>query len=178
MNCCPLASLISAVAALFICPFALDAAEVQWFAGAAKVDITPEYPVRLAGYGSRNTESEGVAQRIFAKALALRVGDGPVAVLITVDNCAVRGRLRDEIARRLLSKRGVRDESLAICSSHTHSAPVLEGALPTLFGADIPPAHLASISRYTRELTDNLEQVALSAIDTAQPSTVAWEKGR
>ena len=29
--------------------------------GVAKVDITPDYPVRLTGYASRKTESQGVA---------------------------------------------------------------------------------------------------------------------
>ena len=38
--------------------------------GVAAVDITPDYPVRLSGFGFRRTESEGVTQRIWAKALA------------------------------------------------------------------------------------------------------------
>ena len=32
--------------------------------GIAKVDITPEYAIRLSGYGNRREESEGVAERI------------------------------------------------------------------------------------------------------------------
>ena len=63
------------------------------------VDVTPSYPIRLMGYGSRKTESEGVASPLKVRALA--IGDdagkgqdeGP-AVLITVDNCAV-GSLHD-----------------------------------------------------------------------------------
>src|SRR5829696_4936275 len=54
--------------------------------GVAQVDITPEYPVRLNGFGGRRTESEGVTQKIWAKAIAF--GDvqlGP-AVIITTDN--------------------------------------------------------------------------------------------
>ncbi len=39
--------------------------------GVAKIDITPSYPVRLTGYGSRQKESEGVAQKIWAKALVI-----------------------------------------------------------------------------------------------------------
>ena len=45
------------------------------FAGAAKIDITPETPVRMYGYAIRTMESEGVAQRL--KATALAIG-GPV----------------------------------------------------------------------------------------------------
>ena len=39
--------------------------------GAAIVDITPDYPVRLTGYGNRLKESEGVAARIHARALVI-----------------------------------------------------------------------------------------------------------
>ena len=39
--------------------------------GTAVVDITPEYPVRLTGYGNRLKESEGVAARIHARAMAV-----------------------------------------------------------------------------------------------------------
>ena len=42
--------------------------------GVAKVDITPSYPIRLSGFGFRRTESEGVTQRIWAKALAIEEG--------------------------------------------------------------------------------------------------------
>ena len=39
--------------------------------GAAKLDITPDYPTLLAGYGSRTTPSEGVDERLWARALAM-----------------------------------------------------------------------------------------------------------
>src|SRR5688572_13243780 len=32
--------------------------------GVAQVDITPDYPVRLSGFGGRRTESEGVTLKI------------------------------------------------------------------------------------------------------------------
>ena len=60
--------------------------------GVAVVDITPDYPIRLMGYGSRKTESEGIASRLKARALAIgadRTGRGGPAVLVAVDNCAV-----------------------------------------------------------------------------------------
>ena len=51
--------------------------------GAAVVDITPEYPVRLTGYGNRIQESEGVAARIHARALV--IGGPNVAVTLRRD---------------------------------------------------------------------------------------------
>ena len=147
-------------------------------AGAASVDITPDYPVRLSGYGSRREVNQGVAQHIFAKALAIGSDEEGPAVLVTVDNCGVPGAMRDEVLRRLGAKTKVRDERFAIASSHTHCAPMLVGVLPNLFGMDIPAEHLPAIERYTRELTDKIEQVALAALADRKPSQLAWGVGK
>lgn len=144
--------------------------------GVTQVDLTPEYPVRLNGYGGRRAEFEGVAQRIRAKALAIGSdAEGPF-VLLTVDNCGVPEWIRAELLKRLAKQR-VTSERFAICSSHTHSAPMLNGLLPTIFGVPIPPDHQRNIDRYTREFTDKLEQVALAALADRKPSSLAWTKG-
>ena len=146
--------------------------------GVAKVDITPAYPIRLSGYGSRRLESEGIEQRIWAKALAFGSDAEGAAVLITVDNCGVPGEIREEVARRLARQAHLKNERLAISSSHTHSAPCLKGILPNLFSQDIPPAHQEKIDRYTKELTDKLEQVALAALADRRPGRLAWTQGK
>ena len=57
--------------------------------GVAKVDVTPAEPIRLTGYAVRKTNSVGVEQKLWAKALAIGAdSDGP-AVLITLDNCGI-----------------------------------------------------------------------------------------
>lgn len=105
------------------------------------MDITPDYPVRLSGYGGRRLPNTGVSQHIFAKALAIGSEEEGPAVLVTVDNVGVPGSMRDEVLRRLATKSKVRDERFAICSSHTHCAPMLIGVLPNLFGMDVPAEH-------------------------------------
>ena len=163
---------------LLLLPMILMSAEVSWQVGAASVDITPDYPVRLSGYGGRRLPHAGVAQRIHAKALAIGSdAEGP-AVVLTVDNCGVPASMRDEVIRRLEKRTKVRGERLSICSSHTHCAPMLIGVLPNLFGMDIPAEHLPAIERYTRELTDHLEKVALAALAAREPSTLAWGSGK
>lgn len=145
--------------------------------GAARRDITPEYPIRLSGYGSRTNVNTGITQRLYAKALAIGSdAEGP-AVLVTVDNCGVPASIRDEVLRRLASKTKVRDERFAIASSHTHCAPMLLGVLPNLFSSDIPPEHLPAIERYTRELTDHIESVALEALKNRRPAQLHWGIG-
>jgi len=145
--------------------------------GVARIDITPDYPVRLSGYGSRRVPFEGVQQRIFAKALAFGGDTDAPAVLVTVDNCGVPFTMRDEVVRRLAGKSKVTDERFAVASSHTHCAPMLSGVLPNLFSTDIPADDLRMIERYTRELTDKIEQVALAALADRRPSKLAWSIG-
>jgi neutral ceramidase len=149
-----------------------------WVAGAAAVDITPDYPVRLSGYGSRREPHAGVEQRIFAKALAIGDDATGAAVLVTVDNCGVPASMRAEVLRRLRADTSVRDERFAICSSHTHCAPMLIGVLPNLFSMDIPEEHLPAIERYTAELTDWIEQAARAALAAREPARLDWSIGR
>src|SRR5262245_35454779 len=93
--------------------------------GVAAVDITPKYNVRLSGFGFRRAESEGVSQRIWAKALAF--GKDEPAVVIAVDNLGVPEAVVAEVARRL-AKKGVSRDRLAVTATHTHTAPMLTGA--------------------------------------------------
>jgi neutral ceramidase len=149
--------------------------------GAAVVDITPDYSVRLVGYESRKTESEGVASRLKARALAIgsdQGEEGGPAVLIAVDNCAVGANVTEEVAARLSKKVGLRRERFAVCSTHTHCAPALKSELNFIFGAALPPDQKERIDRYTRELTDAMEKVALEALAARSPASLAWGQGR
>ena len=90
--------------------------------GVAQIDITPDYPIRLNGYGSRRTESEGIVQRIWAKALAIGSdADGPV-VMVTVENCGLPDELTEEVSNRVKHKSGITRENFVACFTHTHSA--------------------------------------------------------
>jgi putative membrane-bound dehydrogenase-like protein len=143
--------------------------------GVAAVDVTPRYNVRLSGFGFRRAESEGVSQRIWAKALAF--GKDRPAVVLAVDNLGVPEAIVTELARRL-AKKGVTRDRLAVTATHTHTAPMLTGACPTLFGVPIPKDHQARIDRYTREFTDNLEKAALAALADRHPARLSWGIGQ
>src|SRR5262245_22908440 len=60
--------------------------------GVAEIDITPDEPIRLTGYGNRVEPTSDVRQRLRARAMAF--GDGRrAAVLITADLIGVPRRL-------------------------------------------------------------------------------------
>ncbi len=142
-------------------------------AGAALVDITPSYPIWLSGYVARKAESDGVAQRLYAKALALGSDAERPAILITVDNCGVPANVRDEVVKRLHQSRGIDPDRVAICSSHTHSAPWVVGFAPNIFCRPIPPDQMARVEKYTAELINWLVIVAERALDDRKPALLA-----
>src|SRR5690349_8217158 len=94
---------------LAACNFTLGAQQKEALhqIGVAKIDITPNYAIRLSGYGNRRKESEGVAQRIIAKGLALGSDKEGPALLVTVDNCGVPISIRNEVVQRLNRKKRI-----------------------------------------------------------------------
>lgn len=146
--------------------------------GLARVDATPSYPVRLSGFGFRRTESEGVTQRIWVKALAIGSDEDGPCVVFAVDNLFVPLWMTEELARRLSAKAGIRRDRLAVTATHTHTAPVLRGTVPTLFGMPIPPDQQERIDRYSAELLDKLEQAALAALADRRPAKLLWGIGK
>jgi neutral ceramidase len=145
--------------------------------GVATIDITPEEPIRLTGYGHRSVPTADIRQRLHAKALAFSDAHGRPSVLITSDLIGVPRHVSDEVARRLASA-GVGREQLAVSATHTHTGPMLAGMLPFIFGAPIPPEHRASSERYTRGLIGKLERVAHDAIADRRPARLSWSHGR
>src|SRR4051812_41880187 len=79
--------------------------------GVSKIDITPDYPVRLNGYIGRNAESTNAVGRLYAKAIAIGTDREKPGILICVDNCIVPHGLYDELVARM-AKRGIARERL------------------------------------------------------------------
>jgi hypothetical protein len=124
---------------------AADGPPVAYRVGVAVTDITPGFPVRLAGFGFRRDASEGVTQRIHAKALAIDDGGEPL-VLVTADLRGVPAAFTEEVAKRL-EPAGVHRDRLALTVAHSHTTPMVAGYLCTLFGVPIPPDHQRHMDR-------------------------------
>ena len=86
--------------------------------GVSVVDITPDYPIRLNGFGNRRAECEGVSQRSFAKALAISQHGQPPLVLVTLDSLGIRTTMVDEAAARLKVSHKLPRQNLAITFTH------------------------------------------------------------
>jgi len=147
--------------------------------GVARVDITPNGPIRLAGYGNRRTEAASAASRIWAKALVIGSDEQHPCVLITAELIRAPGAVVEPLAERLKKRVGLDRSRLAVCVTHTHTGPALASMLvDSWFGSNIPPAQQERVKRYTERLLDLLEQVTLAAVKNREPSRLAWSEGK
>jgi hypothetical protein len=162
------------VAVLAVVCFSVRSAEFR--VGAAKVDITPTYPIRLNGYAVRKTESEGVKLPIWTKALAISQGER-TGLLLTIDNVGISREIHDEIVTRIGREHSIPAERIVLFSTHTHSAPVLSNAIANIFAAPIPPEQEKTIDRYTGELITNAVRAASTALNHLEPCRLYWGQG-
>jgi hypothetical protein len=151
----------------------------SWRAGAAKINITPNHPVRLSGYGSRTTEHEGTSVELHAKALALTWKEDEPVVILTVDNCGVPAAMRNAVLKNIKQAGWkIADARFSLHSSHTHCAPMLPGMLPFLFGKELTESEQEHIHRYAGELIRKMTEVVILALNAQQSALVDWEVGK
>ncbi len=144
--------------------------------GVAKVDVTPNEPIRLTGYASRKTPSQGVVQKLWAKALAIGSDREGAAVLITLDNCGIADTTYRELVKRMRTN-GIEQDHFTIACSHTHSGPATKHWAPNIFVQDLPSEQMDAIDRYTAELINKLEQVAIASLKDRKPGQLSWAQG-
>ena len=158
-------------------PSKMKMAKGTMLVGVSAIDITPEGPILLAGYGGRKSESEGILQPLKAKALAFGSDSEGPSILITVDLIGIQYYMTKEVARRLSDKIGVDPSRLVISASHTHTGPEI-GNLLNHFARQLPPEEIGRIDKYLETLTQKLVQVSLEALIARKPAKVAWGQGK
>ena len=163
-----------------IFPLALSAQKksgATMLVGVASIDITPKGPILLAGYGERKSESEGVLQPLYAKALAFGNGKQNTSIIVTVDLIGIQWYMTKAVGEKLSAKIGLDPAQFVICAAHTHTGPEI-GNLINHFGRQLPPEQIGRIDSYLEELADKIEQVSLDAVKAMQPSHVSWGQGK
>jgi hypothetical protein len=134
--------------------------------GVAKIDITPSEPIILAGYSDRKKPSEGVTQRLFARALAFEDGAGGRAMVVSIDAIGVTRALTDEVSGRL------KIERFTLCATHSHTAPQLTGLL--VKHTKVTPEQQAVIDRYTKWLADKIVEAGQAALKDLAPVKLSY----
>ena len=144
--------------------------------GVARIDITPEKPVRLAGYSGRDNPFEGVHHKLWAKAIVFGNQKEGFSILITVDLLGIPGKITEKVRSELVNAIALKPEGFTICASHTHSGPQI-GNIVSHFNKPLDPAELAEISIYAIDLVQKLKKVSLEAVQNLKPCTISWGKG-
>src|SRR5438045_1021956 len=110
----------NSISFLLAATFSCLAANPEWKVGLATVKITPDKPLMLAGYASRNHPFDKVETDLFAKALVLEDNSGSRAVIVTTDLVGLAADVSNPICERLREKIGLNREQIVINSSHIH----------------------------------------------------------
>lgn len=143
-----------------------------WKAGAASIDITPEGPVWMAGYAARKKPSEGVSQKLNAKALALEEKSGARLVIVTLDLIGVPRAVREGVERQARSRFQLRPEEILLNASHTHSGPS-----PYPRGV-ADPAFVDKATAYGHMLEEKIVEVLGNALAKLGPATLHYTHAR
>ena len=115
---------------LFICLFSIEKTSKSQEmggvlrAGIAKVEITPDKPVRLYGYSSRKTLSEGVHDPLYARAVVFE-NNGKNVVIVSSDLGSYGGEVFSSIQKSILDKFNLKESELFLSAIHSHSSPIL-----------------------------------------------------
>ncbi len=151
------------------------AAAAEWQAGLAAVKITPEVPIRMAGYAQRNRPSEGVAADLYAKVLALSDAGGERAVWITTDLIGLRGAVAELILGRVMERTGLKRHQLLVNSSHTHTGPAIADTDVAAYGLNDEAA--AVLRAYRQMLEDRIVTAVEQALSRMEPADLSYGTG-
>jgi hypothetical protein len=174
----PFSVLVSILMTLTACatsPSLVDAAEDGWHAGFARVAITPDQPMWMSGYGSRDRPAEGKLHDLYARAAALQGPDGHRAVFVATDLVGVPIDMVRQVAAAAHAKHGLQRADLMITCSHTHCGPALDENLTRML--DMQEGDWRLVRDYQRQLNAKLIGLVDAAIADLQPARLSTAEG-
>jgi neutral ceramidase len=129
-----------------------------------KVDITPAYPVRLAGYFNERI-ADGVLDPLHLRLAALELGASRL-LFIQVDSCAIPPGDADEIRSEIARRSTFLKSGIMLFVSHIHTGPDLEG----FFGLARDERYLADLKRRVVDDAASLRPRETTRISLARAS--------
>jgi neutral ceramidase len=158
-------------------PSTLVLADTPWQAGAASVVITPEKYMWMAGYGSRKEPANGKLTELWAKALVLDDTHGNRGVVITLDLVGIDRELSRQVCERLEKAYSLNRQQIVICTSHTHSGPVVGKNLAPLHYLGVDQNQQKLIDENAKFLVEKIVDVVGDANAKLAPSRLQWGNG-
>jgi hypothetical protein len=152
-------------------------------AGFSRIEITPPRECSLQGYEFRFSQlppgNDGVLDPLFARALALSDGDGPPAILLSLDVCIVSVALVGRLSRRIAERVGTTPDRVLVTTTHTHSGPdlaepELADALGAVFESAATDATDSPGRRYAATMEDRAVESAVRSAALMTPVLARW----
>lgn len=163
----------------FLLAFSLAAGETQarWKAGAAKIKITPDEFMMMAGYASRTEPADGTLTDLWAKAFVIEDSDGRQGVIITLDLVGIDRTLSTVVCKKL-EAHGFERHQIVICTSHTHTGPAVAMNLAPLHYLLTTDKRKKQIETYSVKLSSKITSVVTDAQSNLEPVELTWGNGR
>lgn len=128
-------------------------------AGVAMLDVTPDKPVRMSGYGARKGLSTGVHDPLSVRIVSFESGDKQL-VLVSTDVIGFYGGTADDFRESICKKYNLEAGELFLCGTHTHAGPSL-----TL---EKKEGHVSNFE-YTRQLRSKITDAIGKALEKSKP---------
>jgi hypothetical protein len=155
----------------------LPSQAADWKAGAAKIKITPEQSMWMAGYGSRAQPATGFLNDLWAKALVLEDGAGTRVAVIGLDLVGIGPDVADPVREQLAARFHLPAANVAFCCSHTHSGPVVGHNLRSLHYDQVDDHQKKLIDAYAERLKRSIVEVVEQAVTALAPAQLAYGSG-
>ncbi|GIW94887.1 MAG: hypothetical protein KatS3mg110_2928 [Pirellulaceae bacterium] len=149
-----------------------------WRAGWSRANITPEQPMWMAGYSARDHAAEGKLTDLWAKVLVLQPPEGDPAVLITLDLVGIDRTLSERLCRAISERYGWSRAQIAICTSHTHTGPVVGGNLQAMHYRLLDDQQRRLVDLYAKQLEEKILEATAQAAAEPMGCRVQWGVGK
>ncbi|MCA9077076.1 MAG: neutral/alkaline non-lysosomal ceramidase N-terminal domain-containing protein [Planctomycetaceae bacterium] len=145
-------------------------ADDGWRAGVATTVITPEHPMWMSGYASRDHAAEGTLHDLRAKALVLEDPTGHQGVLVTLDLIGIDRPTSLDICQQLHDRFGFERDQIVLATSHTHTGPAIGENLSSMFFFE--DDERAKVQDYTNHLKGLVVDVVGLALKNRKPAVI------
>lgn len=130
--------------------------------GYARMNISPQDPVPLSGFGSSDTRiSERIMDDLYASCLAFTDAQGNTALVFSMDHQRPQEEVIREIRNAVNEATGIAEDKILVCSTHTHSAP-------DLYRKENP-----LIMKYRKYMQEQCAEAARRALEDRKPAQFA-----
>ncbi|MEJ7838758.1 MAG: neutral/alkaline non-lysosomal ceramidase N-terminal domain-containing protein, partial [Thermomicrobiales bacterium] len=138
-------------------------------AGSAQADITPDWPLTMAGFAVRDHASEGVHHPLRVRAVVLE-SETPEStpartVIVSADVLFWAAEFVDLFKDDICAIAHVLPGQILLSATHTHSGPQTSGELSSSIGVLDP--------RFHDRLRDGVRNAVTAAIDQLEPVTMS-----